>query len=356
MRIETLLPLGKVDPGLRAPETPLDLASVAEDTRRIEALGYDGFVVEETKEDPFVVLALAAQATTRLRLGTSVAIAFPRSPTVTAMSAWTLQKLSKGRFTLGLGSQVKGHIERRYGLAWSAPGPWMREYVQAVRAVWNAWQNRVPLNFQGERYRISLMVPLFDPGPIEHPDIPIHLAAVNPVMCRIAGEVADGVRPHPVCTAEYIAQVMLPAVREGARRSGRSLDRFRVCIKPLVATAATEAELEPKIRDVRARVSFYASTPTYRAAFEHHGLGDLARELSILSKAQRWEEMPHFITDDILHRYALIGTYDEIAQKLGDRYGNVVTDVEFSIPVRREADETILAGLVRDIHAIRPSR
>lgn len=356
MRIETLLPLGKVDPGLRAPETPLDLTRVAEDARRIEALGYDGFVVEETKEDPFVVLALAAQATTRLRLGTSVAIAFPRSPTVTAMSAWTLQKLSKGRFTLGLGSQVKGHIERRYGLAWSAPGPWMREYVRAVRAVWNAWQNRIPLDFQGERYRLSLMVPLFDPGPIKHPDIPIHLAAVNPVMCRVAGEVADGVRPHPVCTAEYIEEVMLPAVREGARRSGRSLDQFRVCIKPLVAAAATEAELEPKIRDVRARVSFYASTPTYRAAFEHHGLGELARELSVLSRAQRWEEMPRFITDDILHRYALVGTYDEIARKLGDRYGNIVTDVEFSIPVKQDADEAILGGPVRDIHAIRPSR
>src|SRR5215472_14892786 len=189
MEIETLLPLGKTDPGLRAPEVPLDLAAVGRDAGLLERLGYDGIVFEETKDDPFVLVTLAAQATTRLKLATAVAIAFPRSPTITALSAWTLQKLSRGRFTLGLGSQVKGHIERRYGMAWSAPGPWMREYVEAVRAIWNRWQNNVPLDFNGPHYAINLMPPLFDPGPIEHPDIPIHLAAVNTLMCQVAGEV-----------------------------------------------------------------------------------------------------------------------------------------------------------------------
>ena len=169
MRLETLLPLGKVDPGLRAPDIPLDIWSVARDAALLEEIGYGGLVVEETKDDPFTLLALAAQATTDLRLGTSVTIAFPRSPTVMALSAWTLQKLSRGRFTLGLGTQVRGHIQRRYGVTWHPPAPWMREYTQAVRAVWDCWQNGTRLDFQGEHYRLDLMVPLFNAGPIEHP-------------------------------------------------------------------------------------------------------------------------------------------------------------------------------------------
>ena len=276
MLLETLLPLGKVDPGLRAPEGPLDLSSIGRNAKLLEEIGYDGMVVEETKDDPFIIMALAAEATRTLKLATSVAIAFPRSPTVTAMSAWTLQKLSGGRFTLGLGTQVKAHIERRFGLPWSPAGPWIREYVNAVRAVWDCWQNGTRLDVKGPHYTINLTVPLFNPGPIEHPRIPIQLAAVNPLMSQVAGEVADGLRAHPVCTPSYIAEVMLPAVRAGAARSGRSLADFQVCMKPLVATAATEEELVPKVRDVRARVAFYASTPQYRAAFAHLGLGDLA--------------------------------------------------------------------------------
>ena len=351
MKLETLLPLGKVDPGLRAPETPLDLHTVAQDARMIEALGYDGFVVEETKDDPFVVLALAAQATTTLRLGTAVAIAFPRSPAITAMSAWTLQKLSRGRFTLGLGSQVRAHIERRYGMRWSAPAAWMREYVQALRALWNCWQNGVPLDFRGQRYRLNLVVPLFDPGPIEHPAIPIHLAAVNRGMCRIAGEVADGIRPHPVCTPSYIAEVMLPAVREGAARSGRALGDFAVAMKPLVAAAPDDAHLEAKVRDARARIAFYASTPSYFSAFEHRGLGDLAAEAKVLSRAQRWEELPRLITDDVLHEFVVVGTYDTIGHRLVERFGAVVTHCEFSIAVRNEGDRERLAELVRHIRS-----
>src|SRR5919106_286484 len=293
MLLETLLPLGKVDPGLRAPEVALDLSSIGRTAKLLEEIGYDGMVVEETKDDPFVIMALAAEATARLKLATSVAIAFPRSPTVTAMSAWTLQKLSGGRFTLGLGTQVKAHIE--------------------------------------------------------HPRIPIQLAAVNQVMSQIVGEVADGLRPHPVCTPSYIAEVMLPAVRAGAAKSGRSLEQFQVCMKPLVATAATEEELAKKIVDVRARISFYASTPQYRAAFAHHGLGDLADELKLLSRAQRWEEMPRFITDDILHTFVTVGTYDQIAGRLLDRYSAVVTHCEFSIPVNGADDKDRLRDLAKTI-------
>jgi probable F420-dependent oxidoreductase len=351
MKVETLLPLGKTDPGLRAAETPLDISRVGADARLVEELGYDGLVTEETKDDPYVVLALAAQSTTRLKLGTAVAMAFPRSPTITAMSAWSLQKLSNGRFTLGLGSQVKGHIQRRFGMTWSAPGPWMREYILAVRAIWASWQTGAPLDVKGEHYNINLLVPLFTPAPIEHPDIPIHLAAVNPYMCQVAGEVADGVRPHPVCTPKYITDVMLPAIRKGAAKTGRKLDGFAVAIKPLVATAPNEQALAESIRNIRARVAFYASTPAYKAAFEAHGLGDLAGELAVYARAQRWEEMPAFISDDILHTYATVGTWDEIADKLRERYAHIVTHAEFSIAVASASDQARLRKMVNRLHA-----
>lgn len=354
MRLETLLPLGKVDPGLRAPETPMDLGSVGAIARFLEEIGYGGLAVEETKDDPFVVLALAAATTRRLRLTTAVAIAFPRSPTTMALHAWTQQKFSGGRFTLGLGTQVRGHIRRRYGVQWHPPAPWIRDYVRAMRAVWHTWQTGEKLDHHSEHYDLDLMVPLFDAGPIEHPDIPVHLAAVNTNMCAVGGEIADGIRPHPVCTPSYIAEVMLPAVRRGAARSGRSLDEFRVAMKPLVASARTEEELQAKIRDARARIAFYASTPGYRAAFDHLGLHDLATDAKELSKAQRWEELPDMIDDETLDRFAVIGTYDEIGARLLDRYSGVVTDVEFSIavssdPAHHEADRETLRNLAADV-------
>ena len=350
MKLEALLPLGKLDPGLRAPETALDFSRIAADAQLLEEIGYDGVSIEETKQDPFIAMALAGQATHTLQLSTSVVIAFPRSPTVTALSAWNLQKLSNGRFTLGLGSQVKGHIERRYGLKWSPAGPWMREYVGALRAIWRCWQNGTALDFQGEHYKLNLMVPLFDPGPIAHPKIPIHLAAVKTVMCRVAGEVADGLRPHPVCTPGYIENVMIPAVRAGAAKAQRSLQGFEIAMKPLVATAATEDELIGRIRDVRARVSFYASTPAYLPAFEFHGLGDLARELSALSREQRWEEMSHLVSDEVLHTYAVVGTHEQIGRRLLDRFGRVVTSAEFSIAVRNPDEKQALRRIVEDVH------
>src|SRR5687768_8105675 len=182
MRVETLLPLGKLDPGLREPDTPFDIRAFGSGARQAEEIGFATVLVEETKDDPYQLLALAASATQTIGIGTSVAMAFPRSPTVTAMSAWSLQKLSNGRFTLGLGPQVRGHITRRYGVEWNPPAPRMRDYVGAVRAVWRSWQERVPLDYDSEHYRLTLMVPLFDPGPIEHPAIPIHVAAIGPNM------------------------------------------------------------------------------------------------------------------------------------------------------------------------------
>jgi probable F420-dependent oxidoreductase len=350
VKIETQLPLGNLDPGLRAASGGLDIARIGEEARLAEALGYDGIVSEETKDDPFIALTLAAQATQRIGLATGVAIAFPRAPAVTALAAWTLQRLSKGRFTLGLGTQVKGHIERRYGMDWTPPGPWMRDYIGALRAIWACWQNGgTKLNYQGTHYKLSLMVPLFAPPPIEHPQIPVQLAAVNPFMCQIAGEVADGIRAHPVCTPRYIAEVMLPAARKGAAKTERDFSRFEIAAMPLIATAPDKKGLEPRVRDVRARIAFYASTPTYLIAFESQGYGEVARTLQTYSRAQRWEEMPGFISDEMLDHYAVIGTHDEIAGKLNDRFGKVASHLEFAIPISNDADRATLGGLLKSL-------
>jgi len=291
-------------------------------------------------------MALAAEATRGIGLATAVAIAFPRSPAVTALSAWTLQNLSGGRFTLGLGSQVKGHIERRYGMRWSAPGPWLREYVQALRAIWECWQNGTKLDFRGEHYQLTLMVPLFAPSPIEHPRIPVELAAVNPYMCQVAGEVAGGIRAHPVATPRYIADTMLPAARKGAAKAGRDLAGFTMCVKPLVATARDRAGLAERVRDVRARVAFYASTPAYLAAFESEGYGEVARTLQGHARAQRWDEMPGLVSDAMLDTYAVIGTCDEIAAKLRARYGDLATSLEFAIPPSEAGDDAMCRELI----------
>jgi probable F420-dependent oxidoreductase len=351
MKTETLLPLGKLDPGLREPETPLDVRTIAGAAAQVEALGYDALVVEETKDDPYQMLALASTTTSTLGLGTSVAMAFPRSPTITAMSAWTMQKVSDGRFVLGLGSQVRGHIRRRYGMEWSSPAPWMRDYIKAMRAVWTCWQDRTPLAYEGEHYNLSLMVPLFDPGPIEYPDIPIHLAAINPNMCAVAGEVADGVRLHPVCSPKYITEAMIPALEKGALRANRESAEVEWCMKPLVATAPDEATLDIVSNTVRARVGFYLSTPAYRAAFDVHGWTDLAEQATVLSKEQRWEEIPPLVHDEMFHTIATVGTYDTIGGQLVDRYSSLIDRIEFSVPVNNPDDAATLSDILAAIQA-----
>ncbi|MEM7019436.1 MAG: LLM class flavin-dependent oxidoreductase, partial [Pseudomonadota bacterium] len=261
MKAETILPLGKLDPGLAAPEAPLELSSLPTVANEVEVAGYHALLMEETKDDPFQVLAIAAANTERVHIGTSVAIAFARSPFVTAQAAWTLQKISNGRFELGLGSQVRGHIRRRYGLEWHPPGPWMRDYVRAIKAIWHSWQTETPLDFSSNHYNLNLNVPLFTPAPIEHPEIPIHIAAVNPYMCRVAAEVSNGVRLHPVCNREYIQQVLVPAI-EPYRQPN-----FEVCIKPLIAAAPNEEVLMERSKVARQRLAFYCSTPAYAHAF-----------------------------------------------------------------------------------------
>ena len=349
MKVETLLPLGKLDPGLREPDTPLHIGDFAAGAVQAEELGIDAVLVEETKDDPYQLLALGAAATSTIGLGTSVAMAFPRSPTITAMSAWSLQKLSQGRFVLGLGSQVRGHVRRRFGMDWHAPAPWMRDYIMAMRAVWDCWQHGTELNFESEHYNLSLMVPLFDPGPIDHPSIPIHVAAIGPNMVAMAGEVADGVRLHPVCTPRFIDEQVHPNIARGAARTGRDASLVEVCMKPLVGTAATEKQLAVSTETVRARVAFYLSTPSYRRAFELHGWGDIAEQASRLSKAQKWDALPALVDDEMLHTVATLGTHETIAEQLRERYSERVDRIEFSMPVTSPEEAEVYGHILTSL-------
>ena len=350
MLVETLLPLGKLDPGLREPETPLHIADFAAGAAQAEELGIDAVLVEETKDDPYQLLALGAAATSSIGIGTSVAMAFPRSPTITAMSAWSLQKLSQGRFILGLGSQVRGHVRRRFGMEWHAPAPWMRDYINAMRAVWDCWQNGTKLDFESEHYNINLMVPLFNPGPIDHPEIPIHVAAIGPNMVAMAGEVADGVRLHPVCTPRFIDEEVHPHIARGASRTDRDPASVDVCMKPLVGTAPDEQALAAVTRTVRARVAFYLSTPSYRRTFELHGWGDIAEQASRLSKEQQWDALPDLVHDEMLHTVATLGTHDTIAAQLVERYEGRVDRIEFSMPVTSAAEAETYRRILADLH------
>lgn len=349
MKVETLLPLGKLDPGLREPDTPLHIGDFAAGAVQAEELGIDAVLVEETKDDPYQLLALGAAATSTIGLGTSVAMAFPRSPTITAMSAWSLQKLSQGRFVLGLGSQVRGHVRRRFGMEWHAPAPWMRDYIRAMQAVWDCWQNGTELNFTSEHYNLNLMVPLFDPGPIDHPTIPVHVAAIGPNMVAMAGEVADGVRLHPVCTPRFIDEQVHPNIARGAARTGRDASLVEVCMKPLVGTAGTEKQLAVSTETVRARVAFYLSTPSYRRAFELHGWGDIAEQASRLSKAQNWDALPALVDDEMLHTVATLGTHETIAEQLRERYSERVDRIEFSMPVTSPEEAEVYGHILTSL-------
>jgi probable F420-dependent oxidoreductase len=351
VKVETVLPLGKADSGLKPADGAIDIRGVARDAALVERLGFDGLAIRDNKDDPYIVSTLALAATSRVSVATSVAIAFPRSPTVTAMTAWSLARLSGGRFVLGLGSQVKGHIERRFGMRWKAPGPWMRNYVLAVRALWEAWQQGRPVQHRSEDYEITLNVPVFTPAPLDCDPIPVHLAGVNPYMCQVAGEVADALRAHPVCTPHYIRTVMLPALARGAAKAGRDAAAIGLGVSPLVATAADEAGLVEKIADIRGRIAFYGSTSAYAAVFAAHGLEALAQDLNRLSREQRWAEMAALVDDEVLELFATVGLHRDIVARLRARYAPVATLIEFSIPVRDADDEAKLAAMVAELRA-----
>jgi probable F420-dependent oxidoreductase len=305
----------KLDVRLRGP-----LSGAAEQARRAEALGFDGAWTSETQHDAFLPLILAAEHTTRLTLGTSIAVAFGRSPIVTAHLSWDLAALSQGRFLLGLGTQVKGHIERRYGLTWDSPGPRLRDYILALRAIWNSWQHGTPLNYRGQFYSHTLMTPFFNPGPIPHPRIPIHMAGVQPYMCRLAGELCDGFQVHPFHSAKYLREVVLPNVEEGLRTSGRTRANICLASSVFIVTGADSAQMEAARRSVETQIGFYASTPNYRVVLECHGWGQVARELTRMSIRGDWEGMAGLVTEEMLDAFAIVGAPDQLPEKLRRRY------------------------------------
>ena len=343
LKVETLLPLGKLDPGLKAPDADLEYGSIASDAQLVDRLGYHSLLMEETKDDPFQILSLAASQTSEIKLGTSVAIAFTRSPFTLAQSAWTAHKISGGRFELGIGSQVKGHIRRRHGVQWHPPGPWMKDYVGALRAIWRSWQNEEPLEYESKHYNLNLNVPLFTPSPIDHAPIPIHLAAVNPGMFEVACEIAEGVRLHPVCGVKYISEVLIP------RKKNRRTGEFEVCLKPLVATAQDEEGLVARKEVARERLAFYLSTPAYARAFEVYQLQDLCLQMNQLSRTNQWSEMSKLVSDELLEEIVIVALHDELASKIKDRFRSVLDRIEVSIPINNRQDEEVLSQIIVDL-------
>lgn len=333
----------------------LGIRGIAAAARRREQLGFDGILSPETAgHDPFFPLVVAAEHTTRVALITGVAVAFPRSPMVVAQMAWDLQRLSGGRFHLGLGTQVKGHNERRYGTPWTAPpGPRMREYVQCLRAIFQTFQNnKQPTYFEGKYYKYTLSPPVFTAGPIEHPHVPIHLAAVNTYMSRLGGELGDGVFAHPVCTAKYIREVMLPRVAAGVRKAGRQPADIEMIGSPMIVTGRNKKELEKERQLLKRRVAFYASTRTYHPVFEVHGWNELGLRLHALSLENKWDEMTKLIPDEMAEEFGTIGTLDEIGPKLKERWGGILTTINFptDFPLHTPEDEQHVRRIIEMLH------
>ena len=326
-----------------------DLRSIPEYARKMEAAGCDCLWTSETQHDPFLPLAAAAAATSKIKLGTSIAVAFPRSPMVLAYTAWDLQKGSAGRFILGLGSQVRAHNQRRFSVKFEAPGPKLREVVLALRAIWDCWQNGAPLNFRGQFYQFDLMTPFFNPGPISHPKIPVFIAGVNHYMCRIAGEVCDGLHVHPFHTPKYLRDYVHPAVNEGLRASGRSRSDFTYATAGFVIIGDTEQERARNAEAVRQQIAFYASTRTYEPVLATHGWEAIVPELHQKSLEGDWKGMAALITDEMLDTIAVSGDWDSIGPKLRERYAGLLDRVALYQPYEISVDGANLAGLAQEL-------
>jgi probable F420-dependent oxidoreductase len=325
---------------------PAPLAEVPKIARAAEAVGFSALWTTETHHDPFLPHALIAEHTTRISSGTGIAVSFSRSPTTIAYTAWDLAAQSQGRFILGLGTQVKAHIERRFGMEWpaSVTGK-LREQIQVIRALWETWQTGAPLNFRGEYYKITLMSPFFNPGPNDYPEIPIYIAGVNPGLAKLAGELCDGFHIHPFHTAGYLSEVLVPAVVEGAAKTGRERADLSLAASVFAATSDEEREA------CRQSISFYASTPSYRAVLAHHGWLEVGEKLSALAARGQWQEMPGLITDDILAEFCTQAESPaEMAAALQQRYGSLADRLALYIPYFPEDKDEWWRELAQAFH------
>jgi probable F420-dependent oxidoreductase len=319
---------------------------------RLEAIGYDGAFTFEAKHDPFLPLAVAAEHTSRLRLGTAIAIAFARSPMNLANLAYGLQTLSEGRFVLGLGSQVRAHVENRFSMPWSQPAKRMREIVLAIRAIFRAWEGEAPLAFRGELYRHTLMIPAFDPGPNPFGPPPVFVAGFGPRMVGVAGEVGDGFFAHPFNSRRSLVERVVPALERGLAQAGRARADVEVVCATLVVTADREDEFERVALAARKQLAFYGSTPAYRQTLDVHGWGALHEELNRLSKAGRWDDMTGLIDDEILRTIAVVGPRHAIAAALRERLAGVADAV--SLTHNRAPDPELWAEVVDELKRPRP--
>jgi probable F420-dependent oxidoreductase len=332
-----------------------DFGRAGPDARALEDQGYGVAWCGETAHDAFVQLTVAAAATERIQLGTGVAIAFARNPMSLAILANDLQTLTGGRFLLGLGSQIRPHIERRYSMTWSHPAARMRETVLAIRHIWNAWEQGTPLAFDGDFFTHTLMTPNFDPGPNPYGNPEVFLAAVGTIMTRVAGEVGDGLLLHSFITEHYLRSVTLPAYESGIALGGRSRRDVSISYPAFVVTGRTEDEMARAADGVRSQIAFYGSTPSYRPVLELHGWGDLHAELHALSKRGAWATMTQLVDDDVLRAIAVVGTPHEAARELSERVGDVVDRVTPYLPYEIDDDCVLeVADALRDAGADRP--
>jgi probable F420-dependent oxidoreductase len=319
-----------------------DLSEIPQLTRHAEAIGFDGIWVSETAHDAFLPLVLAAEHSQRITLGTSIAVAFPRSPAILAYIAWDLAKYSQGRAVLGLGTQVKGHNERRLGVKWEQPVAKLREVILAMRAFWDCWQNGTKLNFRGEFFKLTLMSPFFNPGPHDYPNIPIYISAVNKNMLQLAGELCQGVHIHPLHTARYIEEYALPHLDTGLQKSGRSRAALELSTAAFVVPIDDAEKAKDYEFQARQQISFYASTPSYRVVMELHGWNDIAERLSRLAARGQWVDMPQLITDEMMAEFVVSGTWAELPGKIKAKYaGGLLDRVSYYLPfVPGEDDES----------------
>jgi probable F420-dependent oxidoreductase len=324
------------------PDVPL--SGFAEVAAAAERTGFNAVWTSETKHDPFLPCALIAEHTRRMQFGTAIAVSFARSPATIAQLAWDLAAQSQGRFILGLGTQVRAHVERRFGMPWpDSVLAKLREQVLAIRAFWESWQHGTRLNFRGQYYRLTLMSPFFNPGPISHPDIPIFIAGVNRGLASLAGEICDGFFVHPLHSRRYLTEVLLPAIESGLEKGGKARSRFAVSASAFVATSDEERN------SARAQIAFYASTPSYRPVVELHGWGNVALELSALAARGAWDAMPAVISDEMLREFCLCTSEADLAGGLRDRYQGSVDRVGIYAPFVPGERDTLWARLASDL-------
>ena len=331
---------------------PRQLKDFPAEAKRAEDLGYDGITMLELTVPPTLSATASAMTTSNIDLLTGIFVAFPRSPMATAYDAWSIQSLSNGRFQLGLGAQTKSHLTRRWNVEVSPPVPRMREYVESMRAIWDCWQNGTRLNYEGDIYNFSLMIPYYNPGPIDHPRPPVYLAAINKYMCRLTGEIADGHIPGDPVTYKWFCEMMLPNLEIGAKRAGRTLKDIDLGGHGFIGCAKTEAGLEEVRRRLRLRVALYASTPEYKPMLEMHGWGDKFQGFLDMARDGKWDEMGVLVSDDMLEEYCVVGTPEEVPKKLKARFGGITQRVQMDDEWIQEMSDDDMRALVAAIRKI----